>query len=86
MTQQEAEFFYDIARGSQSAVLEFLFIRNKLLATWLADPTQELTANKAQSVVLLPQAGEYWNTNRAYYNSLTFSDYFMEMSSHFEFC
>lgn len=59
MTQQESEFFYDIARGSQSAILEFLFIRNKLLATWLADPTQELTANKAQSTVLLPQAGTY---------------------------
>ena len=57
MTQQECEFFYDIARGSQSAMLEFLFIKNKLLATWLADPTQELTAEKAQSTVLLPQAG-----------------------------
>ena len=59
MTQQEAEFFYDIARGSQSAVLEFLFIRNKLLATWLADPTQELTADRAQSTVLLPHTGRY---------------------------
>lgn len=57
MTQQECEFFYDIARGSQSAVLEFLFIRNKLLSAWLADPTHELTGDRAQSIVLLPQAG-----------------------------
>ena len=57
LTQQESEFFYDIARGSQSAVMEFLFIRNKLLQTWLADPSVELTAEKAQNTVLLPQTG-----------------------------
>ena len=57
LTQQESEFFPDIAHGSQSAIMEFLFIRNKLLHTWLGDPTSELTAEKAQNTVLLPQSG-----------------------------
>lgn len=38
--------------------MEFLFIRNKLLQMWLADPLAELTAEKAQNTVLLPQSGE----------------------------
>ena len=50
--------FPDIAHGSQSAVMEFLFIRNKLLQTWLQDPTNELTVERAQSIVVLPQSGE----------------------------
>jgi len=58
LTQQEMECFPDIAHGSQSAVMEFLFIRNKLLQTWLQDPTNELTIERAQSVVVLPQSGE----------------------------
>lgn len=58
LTQQEMDYFPDIAHGSQSALLEFLFIRNKLLQTWLQDPLHELTAEKAQSVVVLPQSGK----------------------------
>lgn len=38
--------------------MEFLFIRNKLLQTWLQDPTNELTVERAQSIVVLPQSGE----------------------------
>ena len=57
LTQQEMDYFPDIAHGSQSALLEFLFIRNKLLQTWLQDPLHELTAEKSQSVVVLPQSG-----------------------------
>ncbi len=63
VTQQEAEFFPDIAHGSQSAVMEFLFIRNKLLQTWLQDPTTELTAEKAHNVVVLPQSGNDYIAN-----------------------
>ena len=59
MTQQEMEFFPDIAHGSQSAVMEFLFIRNKLLQAWLQDSDVELTAEKAQQIVILPQSGVY---------------------------
>ena len=40
--------------------MEFLFIRNKLLQTWLQDPTNELTVERAQSIVVLPQSGERW--------------------------
>lgn len=58
LTQMETEIFFDIAHGSQSAIMEFLYIRNKLLQVWLADPTIELTAEKAQAAVILPQAGE----------------------------
>jgi len=57
LTQMEAEIFTDVAHGSQSAIMEFLFIRNKLLHAWLADPSNELTAEKAQAAVVLPQAG-----------------------------
>ena len=57
ITQQESEFFPDIAHGSQSALMEFLFIRNKLLQTWVSEPTTELTAEKAQNIVILPQSG-----------------------------
>lgn len=57
LTQMEAEIFFDIAHGSQSAIMEFLYIRNKLLQAWLADPTVELTTEKAQAAVILPQAG-----------------------------
>ena len=57
MTQLETQFFPDVSHGSQSAVMEFLFIRNKLLQTWLLDPFTELTAERAQSTVLLPQSG-----------------------------
>ena len=57
LTQMEAEIFTDIAHGSQSAIMEFLFIRNKILHTWLADPNNELTTEKAQAAVVLPQAG-----------------------------
>ena len=64
ITQQEMECFPDIAHGSQSAVMEFLFIRNKLLQTWLQDPTNELTIEKAQSVVVLPQSGKCLNCSR----------------------
>lgn len=58
LTQMEAEIFTDVAHGSQSALMEFLFIRNKLLHTWLADPSNELTTEKAQAAVVLPQVGE----------------------------
>ena len=58
MTQQEMEFFPDIAHGSQPATMEFLFIRNRLLQAWLADPSSQLTAERAQSIVQLPQSGE----------------------------
>ena len=58
LTQMETEIFFDIAHGSQSAIMEFLFIRNKLLQAWLADPSVELTAEKAQAAVILPQAGQ----------------------------
>ena len=57
MTQQEMEFFPDIAHGSQPAVMEFLLIRNRLLQAWLADPTTQLTTEKAQGLVQLPQSG-----------------------------
>ena len=57
MTQQEIEFFPDIAHGSQPALMEFLLIRNRLLQAWLADPTAQLTTEKAQTLVLLPQSG-----------------------------
>lgn len=59
MTQQEAEFFPDIAHGSQPAVMEFLLIRNRLLQAWLADPTSQLTAERAQGLVQLPQSGQW---------------------------
>lgn len=58
LTKMETEIFFDIAHGSQSAIMEFLFIRNKLLQAWLADPTVELTTEKAQAAVILPQAGQ----------------------------
>lgn len=58
LTQMETEIFIDIAHGSQSAIMEFLFIRNKLLQAWLADPAVELTTEKAQAAVILPQAGQ----------------------------
>ena len=57
ITQREAEFFPDVTHGSQSAILEFLFIRNKLLQMWLQDPLNELTTERAQSAILLPQSG-----------------------------
>ena len=58
MTQQETEFFPDVAHGSQSAMLEFLYIRNRLLQMWINNPGSELTAEKAQNTVVLPQSGE----------------------------
>lgn len=58
LTQQEMDFFPDIASGSQSAIMEFLFIRNKLLQTWLLDPLNELTPERAQTAVHLPHPGE----------------------------
>lgn len=58
LTQMEMDIFVEIAHGSQSAIVEFLFIRNKILQIWLADPTIELTAEKAEATVILPQAGE----------------------------
>lgn len=58
MTQQEVEFFPDVAHGSQPALMEFLLIRNRLLQAWLADPTAQLTTEKAQSLVQLPQSGQ----------------------------
>lgn len=58
MTQMESEIFIDIAHGSQSGIMEYLFIRNKLLQAWLADPSQELTAEKAQAFVVIPQTGK----------------------------
>ena len=64
VTQCEGEFFPDVAHGSQSATMEFLFIRNKLLQTWLADPLTELTAEKAQNTVLLPQSGKWMSCLR----------------------
>ena len=51
------DFFPDIASGSQSAIMEFLFIRNKLLQAWLQDPLNELTPEKGQAVVHLPHPG-----------------------------
>ena len=57
MTQQEMEFFPDVAHGSQSAMLEFLYIRNRLLQMWINNCNSELTAEKAQSTVVLPQSG-----------------------------
>lgn len=45
--------------------MEFLFIRNKLLQTWLQDPTNELTVERAQSIVVLPQSGERGGEGRA---------------------
>ena len=41
------DFFPDIASGSQSAIMEFLFIRNKLLQAWLQDPLNEITPEEA---------------------------------------
>lgn len=58
MTQQEIEFFPDVAHGSQSAMLEFLYIRNRLLQMWINNPGSELTAEKAQNTVVLPQSGK----------------------------
>lgn len=57
LTRQEIDFFPDIANGSQSAIMEFLRIRNKLLQAWLHDPLNELTADKAQSVANVPHSG-----------------------------
>ena len=57
LTKQEMDFFPDIASGSQSAIMEFLFIRNKLLQAWLQDPLNELTPEKGQAVVHLPHPG-----------------------------
>lgn len=57
MTQQEMEFFPDVAHGSQSAMLEFLYIRNRLLQMWINNCNSELTAEKAQNTVVLPQSG-----------------------------
>ena len=37
--------------------MEYLFIRNKLLQTWLLEPLNELTPEKAQSAVHLPHPG-----------------------------
>lgn len=59
MTQQEIEFFPDIAHGSQPAMMEFLLIRNRLLQAWLSDSTSQLTAERAQGLVQLPQSGQY---------------------------
>ena len=59
MTQQEVEFFPDIVHGSQPAMMEFLLIRNRLLQAWLADPTAQLTTERAQGLVQLPQSG-WW--------------------------
>ena len=58
ITQQEMEFFPDIAHGSQAALMEFLFIRNRLLQAWISDPTTELTTERAQNIMQLPQSGE----------------------------
>jgi lysine-specific histone demethylase 1 len=58
MTQQEVEFFPDIVHGSQPAMMEFLLIRNRLLQAWLADPTAQLTTERAQGLVQLPQSGK----------------------------
>ena len=58
LTQMESEIFFDIAHGSQAAIMEFLYIRNRLLQAWLADPTVELTCEKAQAAVILPQPGQ----------------------------
>ena len=57
LTQMETEIFFDIAHGTPSAIMEFLFIRNKLIQVWLTEPSVELTAEKAQAAVILPQAG-----------------------------
>ena len=58
LTKQEMVFFPDISGSSQSAIMEFLFIRNRLLQTWLQDPVHELTTDKAQAAVHLPHPGE----------------------------
>ena len=59
MTQLESDFFPDIASGSQSAIMEFLFTRNKLLQLWVLDPTVEFTPERAQAAVNLPHPGTY---------------------------
>lgn len=58
LTKQEMVFFPDISGSSQSAIMEFLFIRNRLLQTWLQDPVHELTTEKAQAAVHLPHPGK----------------------------
>ena len=57
------DFFPDIASGSQSAIMEFLFIRNKLLQAWLNEPIHELTPDKAQTIVHLPHPGMLTHTH-----------------------
>ena len=32
LTKQEIEFFSDIARGSNSTILDFIFVRNKIVS------------------------------------------------------
>jgi len=32
LTKQEIEFFSDIAQGSNSTILEFIFVRNKIVS------------------------------------------------------
>lgn len=60
MTQQETEFFPDVAHGSQPALMEFLLIRNRLLQSWLTDPSTQLTTERAKNLVHLPQSGQRW--------------------------
>jgi hypothetical protein len=64
LTQMESEIFSDIAHGSQAAIMEFLYIRNRLLQAWLADPTVELTCEKAQAAIVLPQPGQANSRNQ----------------------
>jgi len=72
LTKQEIEFFSDIAQGSNSTILEFIFVRNKIvsccnvveiyllfylqLEAWLANPHEELTLEKVQQLIQLPNA------------------------------
>jgi lysine-specific histone demethylase 1 len=70
LTKQEMDFFPDVAGGSQSAIMEFLFIRNKLLQAWLMDPFNELTPDKAQTIIHLPHPGLFRSSCFHTHNSI----------------
>lgn len=58
LTKQEIEFFSDIAQGSNSTILDFIFVRNKILEAWLANPNEELTLEQVQKLIQLPNSSK----------------------------
>lgn len=55
MTSQEASCFPDVSQGPPPVQKQFLYIRNRMLQSWVENPRQQLTLEQAMSQLEPPQ-------------------------------